>query len=72
MKEYLSENNIEYKYIDITSSMLNLKIFLKFRDIDPFFDPIKKVGRVGIPTIMINNGEKFLEGSTDLNLDELR
>lgn len=72
MKEYLSKNNIEFKYIDITSSMLNLKIFLKFRDIDPFFDTIKKAGRVGIPTIMINNGEKFIAGTMDLDLNELR
>lgn len=72
VKEFLSENNIEYDYINITDSMKNLKIFLKFRDTDPYFDQIKKAGYVGLPTIMINNGEKFIEGSTEMDLEELR
>jgi len=52
--------------------MRSLKIFLAFRDKDPYFDSIKKMGSVGIPTIMIGNGEKFIPGSTSLNLDELK
>lgn len=72
MKEFLSENNIEYKYINITDSMSNLKSFLKYRDADPYFDAIKKAGYVGVPTIMINNGERFIEGSVDIDLEELR
>lgn len=52
--------------------MRSLKIFLAFRDKDPYFDPIKKRGSVGIPTIMVGHGEKFIPGSTDLDLDELR
>ena len=72
VREYLLENKVEFDYIDITDSMRSLKIFLAFRDKDPYFDPIKKRGSVGIPTIMIGNGEKFLVGSTDLDLDELK
>lgn len=72
VREYLLENNIEFNYIDITDSMRSLKIFLAFRDKDPYFDSIKKMGSVGIPTIMIGNGEKFIPGSTSLNLDELK
>lgn len=40
--------------------MRNLKVYLKLRDTRPEFDEIKKIGRVGIPFIMINNGEKFI------------
>jgi glutaredoxin-related protein len=70
MKEFLSQNGIEFEYIEITESMRNLKIYLKLRDTRPEFDEIKKVGRVGIPFIMINNGEKFIFDKPELS--ELR
>ncbi|HHV46863.1 MAG TPA: hypothetical protein GXX53_08240 [Tissierellia bacterium] len=60
MKEYLSQNNIDYIYLDITENMLNLKKFLKYRDNRPEFDEIKKAGRVGLPCIVINDGEKIV------------
>lgn len=50
--------------------MKNLKIYLKLRDTRPEFDEIKNSGRVGIPFIMIGNGEKFIFDQPDL--DELR
>lgn len=50
--------------------MRNLKIYLKLRDIRPEFDEIKKNGRVGIPFIMIGNGEKFIFDQPEL--DELK
>jgi Glutaredoxin-related protein len=40
--------------------MLNLKKFLKLRDNRPEFDEIKKAGKVGIPCIVINDGEEIL------------
>lgn len=70
MKEFLSNNKVDYEYIDITDSMRNLKIYLRLRDTRPEFDEVKKAGRVGIPFIMIGNGEKFIFGEPDL--DELR
>ncbi|MHB1393243.1 MAG: hypothetical protein ACYCYE_09235 [Clostridia bacterium] len=70
MKEFLSNNDISFEYIDITDSMRNLKIYLKLRDIRPEFDEIKRVGRVGIPFIMIDNGEKFIFDQPEL--DELK
>ena len=65
MKEFLSQNNISFNYIEITDSMQNLKIFLKYRDNYPQFEEIKKKGRIGIPCIMINNGENFLFEDSD-------
>jgi glutaredoxin-related protein len=70
LKEFLSNNDINYEYIDITDSMRNLKIYLKLRDTRPEFDEIKQIGRVGLPFIMINNGERFFFEQPELS--ELR
>ena len=72
LEEFLSKNSIRYRYIDITESMGNLKFFLKFRDTDPYFEEIKKVGKVGIPVIMINKGEEFIDGDTDVDIERLK
>ena len=70
MKEFLSNNGVSFDYLDITESMRNLKIYLKLRDTRPEFDEIKRVGRVGIPFVMIDNGEKFIFEQPEL--DELK
>lgn len=59
-EEYLSENNIEYEYVDITSSMGSLKKYLEYRDHHEAFIPIKEIGIVGIPCISINDGEEVI------------
>lgn len=59
-KEYLSEKNIAFRYLDITENMVNLKKFLKLRDEYEIFDKIKEAGSVGLPCIVINNGEEIL------------
>jgi len=70
LKEFLSNNGVIYEYIDITDSMRNLKIYLKLRDTRPEFEEIKRIGRVGIPFIMLDNGEKLIFDQPEL--DELR
>ncbi|HSL93354.1 MAG TPA: glutaredoxin [Bacillota bacterium] len=70
MKEFLSQHNVEHTLIDMTSSMSNLKAFLHYRDNYKEFDPIKEQGRVGLPCIVINDGEKFIFGQPEL--DELK
>jgi len=70
LKEFLSNNGIIYEYIDITDSMRNLKIYLKLRDTRPEFEEIKRIGRVGIPFIMLDNGEKLIFDQPEL--DELK
>lgn len=70
MKEFLSQNGIKFTYVDITDNMFNLKMYLKYRDSRPEFDEIKKVGRVGIPLIVVDNGEKLYFNTPDL--EELR
>jgi len=69
VKEFLSQNNVDFLYIDITDSMLNLKRFLKYRDNRLEFEEIKKSGRVGLPCVMINKGEQFIFEQSEL--DEL-
>ena len=59
-KEFLSENGIEFIYLDITDNMLNLKRFLKYRDEAPEFKEVKEARRVGLPCIVIDNGEKIV------------
>ncbi|MBE6988020.1 MAG: hypothetical protein IJM96_05335 [Clostridia bacterium] len=71
MKEALSQAGIEYTAIDITTGMLPLKQFLKYRDTREEFIPIKEAGRVGLPCIVVNKGEKVFIGLPQ-NLDELR
>ena len=52
LKTSLDLSDVEYEYIDITSSMKNLKSFLLIRDNNKLFDQIKKENKVGIPTII--------------------
>lgn len=70
MKEFLSKNSIKFAYVDITENLFNLKTYLKYRDNYPEFDEIKRIGRVGIPFIVVNDGEKFIFDTP--NLGELR
>lgn len=72
MKEFLSKHSIEFRYVDITENMFNLKQFLKYRDRSEAFDDIKRKNRVGLPAIMINNGQTFFFSMDEENLDELR
>lgn len=60
VKEYLSQNNISYDFIEITESLQNLKTFLSFRDNRAEFDNIKKEGKIGIPLITIEGSDKLI------------
>ena len=67
MKEFLSQHNVEYTLIDMTDSMATLKAFLHYRDNFKEFDAIKEQGRVGLPCIVINDGEKIIFGQPELD-----
>ncbi|MEA4919767.1 MAG: hypothetical protein VB078_02405 [Clostridiaceae bacterium] len=71
MKEALSQAGINFAYIDISSGMLPLKQFLKYRDSAPEFEEIKAKGRVGLPCIVVNGGEQILFTLPE-DLDELK
>ena len=72
MKELLSDNNVEFTYVDITESMFNLKRFLKYRDSSDSFQDIRRKNRIGIPAVMVNNGQKFYFSLSDEELEELK
>lgn len=59
-REYLSEENIEYSYLDISEGMSNLKKFLNYRDNYDEFKEIKNKGKIGLPCIVVNNGERII------------
>jgi len=65
------QNNINYLYLDITENMLNLKGFLKFRDNYEVFNEIKEKNRVGLPCVVVNNGEEIIFDIEE-NLDKLK
>lgn len=57
--------------MDITGSTYNLKLYLQYRDNRSEFEEIKKQGKVGIPFISVNNGEKLIFDEQP-DLDDLR
>jgi glutaredoxin-related protein len=71
VRDYLDHNGIRYVDLDITENLSNLKMFLKYRDNFHVFDEIKEKGSIGIPCVMINEGEKFFFQNDPLDLEEL-
>lgn len=67
-KEYLSNHNVKFVYLDITENMLNLKMFLKYRDNYEVFKEIKEAGRVGLPCIVVNDGEQIIFDYNELEV----
>lgn len=65
------QSKLNYELVDITASMKNLKRFLKLRDTCPYFDQIKKEGRVGIPLIMLGEAKDFISFQESIDLTKL-
>ena len=55
LKEQI-EGNAQYQVLDIGKHVKTLKEFLKLRDSHPVFDHAKKVGSVGIPCFVLEDG----------------
>lgn len=74
MKEALSQTGIEFAYVDITSGMMPLKRFLKYRDSRHEFDEIREKNRVGLPCIVVQNddGSDKIMFELPEDLDELK
>lgn len=71
-KEFLSANGIKFVYRDITENMMNLKLFLNHRDNNPVFDEIKEGGRVGLPCLVIGNGDQIIFDVEKLDIEDLK
>ena len=57
--EKLENEGIEFRNVDISNSISELKEFLKFRDTESYFDKIKEDGYVGVPTLMDEKGNFY-------------
>ncbi|MGB7606646.1 MAG: hypothetical protein WBL93_14340 [Lutisporaceae bacterium] len=69
MKEVLSQKGIEFIYFDISLDFGALKRFLKIRDTNDIFDPVREAGRVGIPTVLVD--DKVMLGLEEDQIEEL-
>ncbi len=61
------EGNPDFEVIDIGKHVRNLKQFLDLRDAHPAFDEAKKMGDVGIPCYVLEDGTVTLM-SVDVGL----
>lgn len=70
-KEYLLNNGVtEVDYRNISTSLENLALFLKIRENNPIYDPIKEVGRIGLPLIVFDDKTLVIGGNFE-ELDRL-
>lgn len=60
-REDLDRAGVSYEYLDFSESLLNLKEFLKLRDSEEVFAPVKADGRIGIPCILREDGSVVLD-----------
>ncbi len=63
MKEVLSENGVQYMYVDICESVGKLKSFLKIRDTSDAHKEVRKEHRAGIPCLVIDDEVILVEGA---------
>ena len=59
--EELDEAGVTYEYLDFSESILYLKEFLKYRDVDPAFSEIRSIGGIGVPCIQKEDGTLTLQ-----------
>ena len=73
MKERLEAQQIRYSFVDILDSLGKLKMFLKYRDALPEFEKVRAGGGIGIPFLLVNDGEwASLEGPTESVMARLK
>ena len=60
-KMELEEAGVEFLYLDIGEKLLYLKQFLKIRDENQLFEPIRQRGQIGIPCILKEDGSVTFE-----------
>ena len=55
-KRDLDAAGVDYLYLNISENLLFLKKFLKLRDENELFEPIRWGGKIGIPCIQREDG----------------
>jgi glutaredoxin-related protein len=66
----LKSLGLEYTYEDVSDGMRQLWEFLQYRDRRPEFDRIKAQHAIGVPCIVINDGEAIF--FQDLSVADLQ
>lgn len=51
----------EAEYIDIIENTANMKEFLKMRDLDPVFEPVRENHGIGVPLFVREDGLKTFD-----------
>lgn len=59
-RQDLDRAGVSYEYLDFSDNLLNLKDFLKLREL-PLFEEIRKEGKIGIPCILLDDGSVLLD-----------
>ena len=59
--EKLDAKGAEYYFLNITASTANLAEFLRIRDNDENYIPVKERGGIGIPYFIFEDGTKTLD-----------
>ena len=57
------EGNPQFEVIDISKHVRNLKQFLDLRDNHPAFDEAKKIGDIGVPCYVLDDGTVTLSSA---------
>ena len=57
MKEFLDAHGVRYSFIDVLDSLGKMKMFLKYRDGLELFAGARAKGSIGIPFVIVNDGE---------------
>jgi glutaredoxin-related protein len=65
VKEVLSQNNVKYAYEDISAGMRQLKDFLKIRDNNEGHRAMRELGKVGLPTLVVDDNIYILTDAED-------
>ncbi|MDO5717374.1 MAG: glutaredoxin [Tissierellia bacterium] len=63
--EYLDSKKCDYEIRDITSSLSDLKEFLKYRDSRLEFEDIKRDDKIGVPMLLIDDSDLIFDISED-------
>ena len=65
-KEIMAERGFEVEYVEITASVPNMWEFLRMRDREAAFAPVRERGTIGIPAFVKEDGEITLDMNTAL------
>lgn len=73
MKKVLDEEGIKYGYVDVLESLGHLKKYLNLRDANPeIYADIRANGKVGIPTLVVDDKDIYTCVVANLDLSLLR